>query len=67
MTASACLKETVPLKILDHCKWPPEIMMVPLKCMTASATLKKKSSLNKNICQIHHIYAIYSCKCSSKK
>ena len=40
MTASACLKETVPSKILDHCKWPPEIMMVSLKCMAASATLK---------------------------
>ena len=23
MTANACLKETVPLKILDHCKWLP--------------------------------------------
>ena len=41
MTASACLKKnTVPLKILDHCKWPPKIMMVPLKCMPASVPLK---------------------------
>ena len=40
MTASAFLKETVPLKILDHCKWPPEKMMVQLKCMAASAPLK---------------------------
>ena len=51
MTASACLKETVPLKVLDHCKWSPEKMMVQLKC----------------ICQIHLIYAIYGCKCSSEK
>ena len=40
MTASAFLKETVPLKILDHCKWPPEKMMVQLKFMAASAPLK---------------------------
>ena len=33
-------RNTAPLKILDHCKWPPEIMMVPLKCMAASAPLK---------------------------
>ena len=38
------LKEnTIPLKILDHCKWPPEIMTVPLKCMPASAPLKKNT------------------------
>ena len=37
-TVSACLKEN--LKILDHCKWPPEIIMVPLKCMAVSAALK---------------------------
>ena len=40
MTASACLKDTVPLKILDHGRWPPEKMMVQLKCMAASAPLK---------------------------
>ena len=40
MTTSACFKETVLLKILDHCKRPPEIMTVPLKCMAASAPLK---------------------------
>ena len=40
VTASACLKETVPLKTLDHCKWPPEKMMVQLKYMAASAPLK---------------------------
>ena len=33
-------RNTVPLKMLDQCKWPPEIMVVPLKCMAASATLK---------------------------
>ena len=33
-------KNTVPLKILDHCKWPPEMMMVSLKCMAASAPLE---------------------------
>ena len=33
-----CLfKKTVPLKILDQCSWPPEIMMVSFKCMTASS------------------------------
>ena len=42
MSVGACLKKnTVPLKILDHCKWPPEIMMVSLKCMAASASLEK--------------------------
>ena len=40
MTASACLKNTVLLKILDHCNWHPEIMMASLKCMAASAPLK---------------------------
>ena len=33
MTASASLKETVPLKILDHCKRPPEKMMVRLQVL----------------------------------
>ena len=28
MTAGACLKNTVFLKILDHCNWHPETMMV---------------------------------------
>ena len=60
-------RNTVPLKILDHCKSPPEIMMVPLKCMAASTPLKWKSALNRNICQIHLIYAIYGALCSSKK
>ena len=40
MTTSACFKETLLLKIPDHCKRPPEIMTVPLKCMDASAPLK---------------------------
>ena len=40
MTASACLKETISLKMLDHCKWPPEKMMVQLKFMAASTPLK---------------------------
>ena len=53
---------TVLLKILDHCKRPPEIMTVPLKCMAASAPLKQQYALNKNICQIHCIYEIYGCK-----
>ena len=43
MTASACLKETVPLKILDYCKWPPEIMTVPLKCMAAASVTFRSS------------------------
>ena len=41
MSACACLKKNrVPLKILDHCNEPPEIMVVPLKCMAASAPLE---------------------------
>ena len=35
----AC-RYTLPLKILDHCNGPPEIMMLPLKCMAASAPLE---------------------------
>ena len=37
-----CLSQrnTVPLKILDHSKWPPEIMMVRHKCMAESTPLK---------------------------
>ena len=51
MNARACLKETVPLKILDHCKWPPKIMVVPLKCMAASVPfheIKKLCTPKKN-------------------
>ena len=44
------------LKILDHFKWPPERMMVPLKCMVASVPLKLQYALNWKICQIHYIY-----------
>ena len=33
-------RNTVPMKILDHCKWPPETMMVQLKCMAAISPLK---------------------------
>ena len=33
-------RNTVALKKLDHCKWPPEVMMVTLKCIIASAPLK---------------------------
>ena len=63
MTTSACFKETsVLLKILDHCKRPPEKMTVVLKCMAASASLKEQYALNKKICQIHWIYEIYGCK-----
>ena len=50
-------RNTVPLKILDHCKWPPKIMVVPLKCMAASVPLKQKYALNRNICQINFIYS----------
>ena len=41
-----CLSQrnTVPLKVLDHCKWGREIMKVPFKY-----------ALNRNICQIHCI------------
>ena len=59
-------KYTAPLEILDHCNWPPEIMMVSLKCMAASAPLET-DAFNRNIYQIHCIYAIYGCKCSCKR
>ena len=40
-------KNTLPLKILDHCNGPPEIMMLPLKFMVASAPLE--TIRNRNI------------------
>ena len=33
-------RNTVPSKILYHCKWPPKTMMVLLKVIDASASLK---------------------------
>ena len=54
------------MKILDHCKWPLEIMKVPLEYMAASAPLKWQYALSTIICQIHCIYTIHDCKCSSK-
>ena len=33
-------RNTVLLKIIDHHKWPPEVMAVQHKCMGASASLK---------------------------
>ena len=33
-------KKDSTLENTNHCKWPPEIMMVPLKCMAASLPLK---------------------------
>ena len=36
-------RNTVPLKIPGHFKWPPEIMTVPLKCMAASAPLNNNT------------------------
>ena len=67
MIASDYFKEIiVPLKILDHCKWPPEIMTVTLKCMTVSGPLKSQYVLNRNICQIHCVYTTHGCNCCSK-
>ena len=60
-------RNTVPLKILNHCKWFSDIMTLTLKCMFASALLKWQYALNWNICQIHGIYSIHGCKCSFKK
>ena len=51
-------RNTVPLKILDHCKLPPEIMTVLLKCFAANAPLNLQYALNKNACQLHCIYTI---------
>ena len=42
-------RNTVPLKILDQCKWPPEKMMVQLKYMAASAPFKKMSAVNRSV------------------
>ena len=63
MAASASSKETqaVPLKILDHGKWPSEIMTLPLKWMASSAPLKQEYALNRSICQIHCICKIHGC------
>ena len=33
-------RNTVPLKILSHRKWPSQIMVVPLKSTAASVQLK---------------------------
>ena len=41
-------------------------MTVLFKYMAASAPLKLQYTLNKNNCQIHCIYTIHGCKCSSK-
>ena len=51
-------RNTVPLKILDHCKLPPEIMTVLLKCFAANAPLSLQYALNKNACQLHCMYTI---------
>ena len=51
---------------LDHCKWRPETMTVPFKCMTTSAPLKKQRNLNRNICEIRCLFSIYGWKCFSK-
>ena len=37
-------RNTVPLKILDHWNWTPEIMMIPLKCMAAMLLWNKNPS-----------------------
>ena len=56
-------RNTVPLKILDHCKWLPEIMTVLLKCMAASApfeiTIRLKEKYMSNTLYIY----IYMCVC----
>ena len=59
-------RNTVPLKMQDHCKRSPEIMIVPLKYMASRALLKLQYTLKGNICQIHCIHVIHVCKCSSK-
>ena len=51
-------RNTVPLKILDHCKLPPETMTVLLKCFAANAPLSLQYALNKNACQLHCMYTI---------
>ena len=51
-------RNTVPLKILDHCKLPPEIMTVLLKRFAANAPLSLQYALNKNACQLHCMYTI---------
>ena len=41
-------RKTLTLKILDRCIWPPEIMIVLVKCTAASAPLKYQYALNRN-------------------
>ena len=59
-------RKTVPLRILGPCKWLPEIMAVPLKCMAACSPLKLQYALNRNICQIHCIYTIMAASAVKK-
>ena len=47
----AYFKES-PLKILDPCKWLPEIMAVPLRCMILCIPLKLKKYLS-NTLHVH--------------
>ena len=46
---------------MDACNWTCELLDLWI------TTLKQKSALNRNICQINLIYAIYGCISSSKK
>ena len=59
-------RKTVPLEIQSPCKWLPEIMAVPLKCMAACAPLKLQYDLNRNICQIHCIYTMMAASAVQK-
>lgn len=40
-------RKTVPLKKVDNCEWPPQMMMVPLIYMATSAALQLQYALKK--------------------
>ena len=54
------------MKKVAHCKWPHEVIAVPLKCMTASAPLKEQYASKRAISQIHCIYTKHVCKYPSE-
>ena len=50
---------------LDHSEWHPETMTELPKCMAESASLKWQRTLNRDIFQIHDVFAIFGCKYTS--
>ena len=50
---------------LGLCECHPETITELPKCMAVSASLKWQRILNRDICQIHDIFAIFGCKYTS--